>query len=116
MIVRPLPAAFALENRVALVTGAGAPDGIGFATARLLAGLGAAVAVAATTARAYERAEELRASGARALGVVADLTDPAEVADATAAVSAALGPVDVLVNNAGMTSTAAPTLDQGSRT
>jgi 3-oxoacyl-[acyl-carrier protein] reductase len=112
--LRPLPAAFALEDRVALVTGAGAADGIGFAAARLLAALGAAVAVTATTSRAHERAEELRVAGARALGLVADLTDPAQVADVAAAASAALGPVDVLVNNAGMTSTTAPTLDQGS--
>lgn len=109
----PLPAAFALEGRVALVTGAGSPDGIGFATARLLADLGAAVAVAATTDRAHERAGELRVAGAHAVGVVADLTDPAAAADAVATASAALGPVTVLVNNAGMTSTAAPALDDG---
>ena len=108
-----LPAAFSLEGRVALVTGAGSPTGIGMAAARLLAGLGAAVAVAATTSRAHERAEELRAAGAEAVGVVADLTDPAQVADAAAQVSAALGPVGVLVNNAGMTSAAAPALDAG---
>jgi 3-oxoacyl-[acyl-carrier protein] reductase len=110
--VRP-PPAFDLEGRVALVTGAGSPTGIGMATARLLAGLGAAVAVAATTDRAHARAEELRAGGATAVGVVADLTDPGQVADAAREVSAALGPVTVLVANAGMTSTSAPTLDAG---
>ncbi len=47
----PIPAAFDLSGRVAVVTGAGSPDGIGFATARLLAGLGAAVMISATTAR-----------------------------------------------------------------
>jgi 3-oxoacyl-[acyl-carrier protein] reductase len=46
-----IPAAFDLSGRVAVVTGAGSPDGIGFATARLLAELGAAVMITATTAR-----------------------------------------------------------------
>ena len=49
----PIPAAFDLSGRVAVVTGAGAPDGIGFATARLLAELGAAVMISATTARIH---------------------------------------------------------------
>lgn len=105
-----LPAAFSLAGRVALVTGAGSPDGIGFATARLLASLGAAVAVGATTERAHERAAELTAAGARAVGVVADLTDEAQVRRAVAEVSAALGRPTVLVNNAGMTSVSAPAL------
>ena len=55
--------------RRALVTGAGSADGIGFATARLLAARGAEVAITSTTERIHERAAEL---GAR--GVVADLT------------------------------------------
>ncbi len=70
-----LPTAFSLDGRVALVTGAGSAEGIGFATARLLSQLGAAVAVAATTERAHERAAELTAAGVAAAGVVADLTD-----------------------------------------
>ncbi len=105
-----LPAAFSLAGRVALVTGAGSPDGIGFATARLLASMGAAVAVGATTERAHERAAELTAAGARALGVVADLTDEAQVGRAVAEVTAGLGPPTVLVNNAGMTSVSTPAL------
>ena len=51
----PIPAAFDLSGRVAVVTGAGSPDGIGFATARLLAELGAAVMISATTARIQEQ-------------------------------------------------------------
>ena len=74
-----VPAAFSLADRVAWVTGAGAPDGIGFATARLLGDLGARVAVGATTDRALERATELELRGVRAVGVVADLTDEAQV-------------------------------------
>ena len=51
----PIPAAFDLSGRVAVVTGAGSPDGIGFAAARLLAELGAAVMISATTARIQEQ-------------------------------------------------------------
>lgn len=99
-----LPAAFSLAGRVALVTGAGSPSGIGFATARLLASLGAAVAVTATTDRVHERAAGLADGGAPSLGLVADLTDPDAVAAVVADVAARLGPPTVLVNNAGMTS------------
>jgi 3-oxoacyl-[acyl-carrier protein] reductase len=107
-----VPAAFDLTGRVALVTGAGSPEGIGFATARLLGELGAAVAVTATTERAYERARELERSGVASVGVVADLTDEDEVRVAVADVTAVLGAPTVLVNNAGMTSVAAPTLSR----
>lgn len=107
-----LPAAFDLTARVALVTGAGSPEGIGFATARLLGELGAAVAVTATTERAHERARELEKSGVTSLGVVADLTDEAQVERVVADVAAALGAPTVLVNNAGMTSVTAPTLSR----
>jgi 3-oxoacyl-[acyl-carrier protein] reductase len=109
--VLPLPDAFSLAGRVALVTGAGSPDGIGHATARLLCRLGAMVAVAATTDRVHERAAELAAAGTKAVGVVADLTDEDEVARTVAEVSAALGVPTVLVNNAGMTSLSSPALD-----
>ena len=46
-----IPTAFDLSGRVALVTGAGGRDGIGFASARLLAELGAVVMISATTTR-----------------------------------------------------------------
>jgi 3-oxoacyl-[acyl-carrier protein] reductase len=103
-----LPDVFNLAGRVAWVTGAGSPDGIGFATAALLGSLGADVAVAATTARALDRAAELEERGIRAIGVVADLTDEDQVRGAHAQVVAALGPPTILVNNAGMTSVSAP--------
>lgn len=86
-----------LTGRTALVTGAGSAHGIGFACARLLAGCGARVVVTATSDRVQDRAREL---GGGALGVVADLTVPHDV-DRLVSQS---GPVDVLVNNAGMTS------------
>lgn len=98
------PDAFDLHGRVALVTGAGSADGIGFACARLLGELGAAVAVTATTDRVHDRAKELQALGVRARGVVADLTDEDQVRRAVADVVTGLGTTTVLVNNAGMTS------------
>jgi 3-oxoacyl-[acyl-carrier protein] reductase len=85
-----------LEDKVALVTGSGSPDGIGFAAARLLAERGARVAITSTTDRIHERAAELGGEG-----FVADLTDW----DAARALAEAVGPVDVLVNNAGMVQT-----------
>jgi 3-oxoacyl-[acyl-carrier protein] reductase len=108
--VRGLPGPFSLAGRVAFVTGAGSPDGIGFAVARLLSELGAFVGIGATTARAHERAAELATGGAAAVGVVADLTDKAQVQRAVAEVTAVLGPPTILVNNAGMTSVAVPAL------
>ena len=52
-----------LDGRVALVTGAGSADGIGFACARHLGALGAAVAVAGLSRRVHNRAAELRDAG-----------------------------------------------------
>ena len=100
--------AFDLAGRVALVTGAGSESGIGFASARLLASLGAAIEVAATTHRARERAEELTAQGCRARGAVADLTDPDQAQRLVDEAIAHWGRLDIVVNNAGMTSVSAP--------
>ena len=68
----PIPAAFDLSGRVAVVTGAGSRDGIGFAAARLLAELGAAVMLSATTARIEDRVSELRGAGFDAAAVTAE--------------------------------------------
>ncbi len=108
------PDAFDLCGRVALVTGAGAVDGIGFATARLLGAMGAAVALTATTARVHERADELEQAGIRAVGVVADLRHEEQVRRTSREVSQALGTPTVLVNNAGMTSLTMPAVDVAS--
>lgn len=87
-------------GRLAVVTGAGSPTGIGFAIARALGGAGSALLLVSTTDRIHERAAELRAAGHDARGVACDLTSEAGVAALTAA--AADTPVAVLVNNAGM--------------
>jgi 3-oxoacyl-[acyl-carrier protein] reductase len=89
-----------VTGRVALVTGAGSPGGIGFAIARALAAGGAKICVTATTARIQTRAAELGC-----MSHIADLTDPGQVTALFAAVEARLGPVDILVNNAGMVQT-----------
>jgi 3-oxoacyl-[acyl-carrier protein] reductase len=109
-----IPASFDLSGRVAVVTGTGSPDGIGFAAARLLAELGAAVMISATTSRVHDRVSELRGAGFDAAGVVADLTDAGA---ASGLVSAALdhwGRLDIVVNNAGMISAAVPVFESGS--
>jgi len=100
-----MAAIFSLTGRTALITGAGSSDGIGFASARLLAQQGASVVVAATTERIHDRAAELRELGFEATGIVGDLSH-AEVAAALVDTAAAtLGRLDILVNNAGMTQT-----------
>jgi len=93
-----------LAGRVAVVTGAGSPTGIGFAVCRRLGELGAAVALTATTDRVEDRARELEKSGVRATGLVADLTDPAAAEAVVAAVTGRWDRLDILVNNAGMIS------------
>jgi 3-oxoacyl-[acyl-carrier protein] reductase len=93
---------FRLDGRAALVTGAGSPSGIGFACARALLDLGARVAIAATTDRIHDRARELTHDVA---GFVADLTDEDAARALVADAAAAIGPIDVCVNNAGMVRT-----------
>jgi 3-oxoacyl-[acyl-carrier protein] reductase len=89
------PADVLLTGRVAVVTGGGA--GIGRAIAGGLAAFGAKVAI-------WERDPETCASAAEAtgaLGIVADVRDSAEVDAALAQTAGDLGPVTILVNNAG---------------
>src|SRR3954452_17355077 len=82
-----------LTGQVALVTGAG--QGVGEATAALLAAQGASVAVNDFHAdRAARVAAAIASAGGRALGVQGDVSDPASVAGMVAAVTAELGPVD----------------------
>ncbi|MCV7069632.1 SDR family oxidoreductase [Mycolicibacterium rufum] len=88
-------------DRVAIVTGAGAGDGIGAAVARQLVSEGARVVLGATSARIHDRASEL---GDAAIGVVGDLTQEGSADELVRAATGRWGRLDILVNNAGMTS------------
>lgn len=91
-----------LNGKTALVTGVSNAGQVGQTVAQALAAEGAAVAVSARTKENVEaRAEELRKSGAKALGVPASLTDEAEVRDVVAKVMDEFGRLDILVNLAG---------------
>ena len=93
---------FELAGRVALVTGAG--RGIGSAIALAMAHAGADVAVnyLHTAAGAEATAEACRAEGVRSLALRADVSDATAVRAMVQSVEGSLGPVDVLVNNAGI--------------
>jgi NAD(P)-dependent dehydrogenase (short-subunit alcohol dehydrogenase family) len=95
------PDPFGLEGRVALVTGAG--GGLGEGICASLAAAGAAVAcVDRSEESAAARAEQLRAAGADAVAVVADVSDEASVDAMARRVVDELGGIDILVNNAGI--------------
>lgn len=97
-----------LKDKVAIVTGGAGLNGLGFATARLMASHGARVVVL-DLAEAGPEAAALLLDGDH-LGIVADVTDKASCDAAVAAVLKAFGRIDVLVNNAGITQPA-KTLD-----
>ena len=93
---------FDLGGDIALVSGCGSETGIGFACARTLAQLGARVVLTATSDRVHGRADELRREGAEATAVVGDLTVVADVERVVAHAEEAVGPVDIVVNGAGL--------------
>jgi 3-oxoacyl-[acyl-carrier protein] reductase len=104
-----IPDSFDLSGRVALITGAGAPGGIGFACARLLRQLGAHVVVTSTTDRIHERVQELAVvDGPSCMGVRADLTSDADLAALVTRMHQEFSHIDIVVNNAGMTSVLEP--------
>jgi 3-oxoacyl-[acyl-carrier protein] reductase len=101
---------FDLSGRVALVTGAS--QGLGRRFAEVLAGRGAAVGLAARQTDKLKAIEAgIRGRGGRAASVALDVGDVGSIERAVEAIEAALGPLDVLVNNAGVAVTRA-VLDQ----
>ena len=100
-----------LTGRVALVTGAS--SGIGAATARLLAELGAHVAVGcfANVDGARDVVTQIESAGGRAVSVRADVRDISAVRALVDEATRTLGPIDVLVNNAGSLVKRAPLSD-----
>jgi NAD(P)-dependent dehydrogenase (short-subunit alcohol dehydrogenase family) len=96
-----MPGLFDVSQEIILVTGAS--QGLGRQFARVLSANGAAVVLAARqTAKLRSLEEEIRGKGGRAVAVQMDVTDTASIGKAIDAAEAALGPVSVLINNAGI--------------
>jgi 3-oxoacyl-[acyl-carrier protein] reductase len=91
-----------LQGKVALVTGAS--KGIGAAIARELAAHGASVAVNYSGSKdaAEKVVAEIKQTGGKAIAVQANLSDPASIQPLVEKVAREFGPIDVLVNNAGV--------------
>lgn len=113
-----------LSGRVAIVTGSSRPGGIGLAICVRLAELGAAVvvcdigpaqtadsAVPATTPAIADAVRQLEDLGAQALGVICDVTRPADVRDLVEATVEKFGQLDIFVNNAGVALATVPIVD-----
>lgn len=92
---------FSLEGKIALITGSG--QGIGLALAEGLSGAGAHVVLNGRNPDKLEKARAAIAAGGRKVSTQAfDVTDHAAVEAGIAAIEAQVGPIDILINNAGM--------------
>jgi len=90
-----------LHNKIVIITGAS--SGIGAASARALVEKGAKVVLAARDQEGLDAiVAELSAAGGQALGIVCDVTSPAEMKSLAQAAHDHFGAVDILVNNAGL--------------
>src|SRR5579864_3605333 len=99
-----------LKDQVALVTGGG--RGIGRAIAQSLAAAGAAVGVTSRSAdELNETVRVIEKDGGRAVAYPADVTDAAQIQSTVTAIETSLGPIDVLVNNAGSPGPLKPLLE-----
>jgi len=99
--MNPVLKQFDLSGKTALITGSSA--GIGLALAQGLAGAGSVVVLnARNAAKLQAAAAALRAQGATVHALAFDVTDAPAVADAVAKIEAEIGPIDILINNAGM--------------
>ncbi len=101
MIETELSRLFSLAGKVAVVTGAS--SGLGEQAAHALARAGAKVGLVARRAERLEKlVADLEASSLHACAAPADITDTAQITDALNRVEAELGPIDILVNAAGV--------------
>jgi 3-oxoacyl-[acyl-carrier protein] reductase len=90
---------FNLSHKTSLITGSGSSNGIGFASAKFLQSMGSKVFITGKSERIKERSKELNCPY-----FIADLTKEEEVSNLINEVKKEFGTLDVLVNNAGMTS------------
>ena len=96
-----MPGLFDVSKEIILVTGAS--QGLGRQFARVLSAHGAAIVLAARqTAKLKSLEEEIQGQGGRAVAVQMDVTDIASIATAIDTAETALGPISVLINNAGI--------------
>jgi 3-oxoacyl-[acyl-carrier protein] reductase len=110
-----IPSWLTLADRVAIVTGCGSPSGIGIATARALAELGAIVVITATTDHIQDRVTELRSQGLSITGTHVDLATSVGAGSLLNFTLNEAGAPSILVNNAGMTSSGS-VVESGSAT
>lgn len=90
-----------LNGKVALITGAS--HGIGYAIAQKLGEMGARLSLCARDAERLNKAvKEIQGQGASATAVSADVTRASDIASLVKKTERALGPIEILVNNAGI--------------